>query len=52
VYDYSFLGPLDDGVSNDPFLPFDRAGYGDYAQDWLHSNAVLHGIDPTDASTS
>ena len=46
VYDYSFLGPLDDGVSNDPFLPFDRAGYGDYSQDWLHSNAVLHGIDP------
>lgn len=45
VYDYSFLGELDDGESADPALPFDRDGYGDYPQDWNHGNTILHGTD-------
>jgi hypothetical protein len=45
LYDYSFQGDLSDGVSMDPLLPYSRAGIGDYYQDWLHANAVLHGID-------
>ncbi len=45
LYDYSFQGPLDDGVAMDPLLPYSRAGIGDYPEDWLHANAVLHGLD-------
>ena len=45
LYDYSFQGDLTDGVALDPLLPYTRAGIGDYYQDWLHANAVLHGID-------
>jgi hypothetical protein len=45
LYDYSFQGALGDGVAMDPLLPYSRAGYGDFFQDWLHANAVLHGID-------
>ena len=45
LYDYNFQGDLYDGEALDPLLPYSRAGIGDYYQDWLHANAVLHGID-------
>lgn len=45
LYDYSFLGELDDGESYDEKMPFSRSGYGDYSQDWNHGNTVLHGVE-------
>jgi hypothetical protein len=45
LYDYSFQGPPDDGVSMDPLVPYTREGIGDFTGDWLHANAILHGTD-------
>jgi Arylsulfotransferase (ASST) len=45
VYDYSFHGELGDQVAMDPLMPYSRPGIGDYAEDWLHANAVVHSID-------
>jgi hypothetical protein len=45
LYDYSFQGPLDDGVSMDPLVPYSREGIGDFPGDWIHANAVLHALD-------
>lgn len=45
LWDWSFHGALGDGVAMDPKLPYDRWGYGDYAEDWTHLNSILHGVD-------
>jgi len=45
VYDYSFHGATGDGVAGDALLPYERAGYGDYYEDWNHTNAVLYDED-------
>lgn len=45
LYDYSFHGALGDQVAMDPRLPYSRTGSGDYAEDWNHANALVHGLD-------
>lgn len=45
LYDYSLLGDASDGVSADGRISFDRAGTGDYAEDWTHANSLAQGFD-------
>lgn len=46
LYDYHFLGPIDDGTSVNPLVSFDRDGSGDNEEDWTHVNSMVHGEDP------
>jgi hypothetical protein len=45
LYDWLSHGTLNDGVPIDPALSYDRRGLLDEAEDWTHSNALLHALD-------
>jgi hypothetical protein len=49
LWDWCAHGAAGDGIPIDPLLDYDRETLGDDSSNWMHTNALLHGLNADDS---